>query len=212
MKPAPIISGRVTSERRAVAARANGAKSRGPVTAIGKANSSRNSHRHGLRAQSLFADPESADRLTALLASFEHEFQPQSEIERTLIGTMALTRWRQTCLWKLETSIINREISRLKSMTPNEEMPHEAPATLIALAFRSLVDHNCSLQIIHRLEFRCERQYDRAVDRLIALRGHGIFRKINIHERSQQVIENTAPHPGPTHQIALAHVTATDWS
>jgi hypothetical protein len=151
MKPESIISSRVTREKRAAAARANGAKSRGPVTAIGKANSSRNSRRHGLRSRTLFADPESAGQLTALLASFECTLQPRSEIEHTLIGTMALARWRQTCLWKLETSIINREIRRLKSA-----MPNEVPVTLIALAFRSLIDHSCSLQIVNRLESRCE--------------------------------------------------------
>jgi hypothetical protein len=203
MKPQRTTSLRPTSERRAAAARANGAKSRGPVTPIGKANSSRNSHRHGLRSQTLFADPESAGQLTALLASFKRTLQPQSEIEHTVIGTMALARWRQTCLWKLETSLLNREIGRLKSLTPDED-----PVTLTALAFRLLVDHGCSLEIINRLESRCERQYDRAVDRLTALRAHGTFKKINIHERPQQVVENTVPHPEPTHQTAPAHVTA----
>jgi hypothetical protein len=198
MKPQLAIPTRPTSERRAAAARANGVKSRGPVTAIGKANSSRNSHRHGLRSRTLFVDPESAGQLTALVASFERTLQPQSEIEHTLIGTMALARWRQTCLWKLETSILNREISRLKSLTPDE-----APVTLIALAFRSLIDHGCSLEIINRLESRCGRRYDRAVDRLTALRARGIFKKINIHERPQQVDENTAPHAGPTHFEAI---------
>ena len=147
-----------------------------------------------MRARTLFTDPESAGQLTALVASFEREFQPHSEIEHTLVRTMALTRWRQTCLWKLETSLINRETSRLKSL-----MSNEAPVTLIALAFRSLIDHSCSLQIINRLESRCELQYNRAVDRLTALRAHGVSEKTNIHERPQQVIENTAPHSGPTH-------------
>jgi hypothetical protein len=202
MKPAPIIPTRPTSERRAAAARANGAKSRGPVTAIGKANSSLNSHRHGLRSWTLFADPESAGQLTAIVASFESTLQPQSEIEHTLIGTMALARWRQTCLWKLETSILNREISRLKTTVPDE-----APVALIALAFRSLIDHSCSLEIINRLESRFERQYARAVDRLTALRAHGIFKKINIHERPRQVIENTGSHSGATH---LGEIGVTD--
>ena len=220
MKRLPIIPARHTSERRAAAARANGAKSRGPVTAIGKANSSRNSiaqegepvrpcprnaekpgnasGQHGLRSRTLFADPESAGQLTAVLASFEREFQPHSEIEHTLIGTMALARWRRTCLWKLETSILNREISRLKSTLPNED-----PATVIALAFGSLIDRSCSLEIINRLESRFERQYDRAVDRLTAVRSRGIFEKINIHERSQQVVEKTAPHSGPTYSASM---------
>jgi hypothetical protein len=200
MKPEPITPARPVSERRAAAARANGAKSRGPVTAIGKANSSRNSHRHGLRSRTLFADPESAAQLTALVASFERTLQPRTEIERTLIGTMALVRWRQTCLCKLETSLLNREIARLRSLTPDTE----DPITLTALAFRSLTDHGCSLEIISRLESRCGRQFDRAVDRLTALRARGIFKNINIHERPQQVVENTPPHPETTHRSGTA--------
>jgi hypothetical protein len=197
MKPLLAIPSRVSSEKRATAARANGAKSRGP--AIGKANSSRNSRRHGLRSRILFADPESPGQLNDLLASLERLLQPQSEIERTLIGTMALARWRQTRLWKLETSILNREISRLTPL-----MPNESSVTLIALAFRSLIDHGCSLQIINRLESRCKRQYDRAADRLNALRAHGIFKKTNIHERTQEVVENTAPHPALTHSATVS--------
>jgi hypothetical protein len=198
MNPVPAISTRPTSERRGAAARANGAKSRGPVTALGKANSSRNSHRHGLRSRTLFANLEYPGQLTVLLASFERTFQPRSEIEHTLIGTMALARSRQSGLRKLETSIINREICRLKSLMPVVPNQDEAPMTLIALAYQSLSDHSCFLHIMNRLESRCERQYDRAVDRLSALRAHGIFEKVNIHGRTQQVIENTSPHSPAT--------------
>ena len=199
MNPVSAISTRPTSERRAAAARANGAKSRGPVTALGKANSSRNSHRHGLRSRTLFANLEYPGQLTVLLASFERTFQPRSEIEHTLIGTMALARSRQSGLRKLETSIINREICRLKSLMPVVPNQDEAPMTLIALAYQSLSDHSCFLHIMNRLESRCERQYDRAVDRLSALRAHGIFEKADVHGRTQQVIENTSPHSAPTH-------------
>jgi hypothetical protein len=157
--------------------------------------------RHYLKkgAPKRLPDPESPGQLNDLLASLERLLQPQSEIERTLIGTMALARWRQTRLWKLETSILNREISRLTPL-----MPSESSVTLIALAFRSLIDHGRSLQIINRLESRCKRQYDRAADRLNALRAHGIFKKTNIHERTQEVVENTAPHPALTHSATVS--------
>jgi len=118
MKPEPAISGRVTSEKRAAAARANSAKSRGPVTVQGRANSSSNSLRHGLRARTHgVIDQESADHLTALIASYTREFQPQSERELRLAQTMALTHWRQTCLRKLETTAMNREVRGLKSLS-----------------------------------------------------------------------------------------------
>jgi hypothetical protein len=199
MKSEPTISSRVTSEKRAAAARANGAKSRGPVTAIGKANSSRNSHRHSLRSQTLFTDSASQADLATQLAVFERDFAPRSSIEHNLVRMMAVAYWRQTCLRKLETAVLNREVRRLKSLSPEEP-----PITLLARAFRSLSDHTCSLHILSRLERRFERQYlsvfgtlqehrawltECAVDR--------ILEKLNMHERSQQTTENKPPHPEP---------------
>jgi len=194
MKPQLVISGRVVSEKRAAAARANGAKSRGPVTALGKANSSRNNFRHGLRAQTLPVDPESASHLTALLASYQREFQPQSAIEHRLVETMALAWWRQTCLRKLETTLLNRETSRMKDQSSDKDT-HQDPVTLFAFAFQSLSGEGCSLDLINRLESRCERHYNLAFDRLTALQAHRaqLGEKVNTSVRTQQVTENTAP-------------------
>jgi hypothetical protein len=183
MKPQLEISRRVTSEKRAAAARANGAKSRGPVTAIGRANSSRNSLRHGLRAETLPIDQVTADRLTALLASYICELQPQSPAERRLAETMARAEWRQTRLWRLETAELNRETRRVNSL---------------ALAYQSLSGDGGALDLINRCESQCDRHWDSAYDRLAALQarrghsaGYGTFEKINSSERTQQAVENS---------------------
>jgi hypothetical protein len=197
MKPANLT--RPVSARRAAAARANGAKSRGPVTAQGKANSCRNSYRHGLRAQTFSVDPASETDRIALLALYEDSLQPESEHERTLVAIMALAHWREEFCWKLETRMLNSEIRRLESLLPGED-----PVTLMALAYRSLVDTTCALHIIHRLESRSNRQYDRAVRRLTKLRDRRaqsgasrISERGNFYERTQQVTENTQPPPRP---------------
>jgi hypothetical protein len=201
MKPQLLTSRRATSEKRAAASRANGAKSRGPVTAQGRANSSRNRFRHGLRAQNLSVDQESADHLTALLASCEREFQPRSDMERKLVETMAFAAWRRTCLWKLETAELSRELRRLELLTPDENA-----ITLLAFAFENLSGNGGPLNLINRLESRCDRHYDRAFDRLTALRagrsqfaGSGIFEKVNTSERTQEVTENTDVPLGISH-------------
>jgi hypothetical protein len=209
-----MISTRPTSERRAAAARANGAKSRGPVTAIGRANSSRNSLRHGRRSRTLFTDPASQAVLAAQLAVFERDFAPRSAIERNLVRMMAVAYWRQTCLLKLETAVLNREVRRLKPdhVVPNHE---ESPTTLLARALSSLSDHTCSLHILSRFERSVERQYDSAFSTLTEHRAwltecaaNRIPEKVILNERSQQLTENTPPPPKPTPQTATSYTTA----
>ncbi len=204
-----MISIRVTSEKRAAAARANGAKSRGPVSARGKANSSRNSRRHGLRSQTLFTDPASLADLATQRAIFERDFSPRSAIERNLVRMMAVAYWRQTCLRKLETALLNSEVRRLKCLTPVVPNHEERPITLLARAFRSLSDHTCSLLFLFRFERRVERQYASAFSTLTEHRAwlsecgaNRISEKVIVNERSQQPAENTQPHPATTHQTA----------
>jgi hypothetical protein len=108
------------------AARANGAKSRGPVTADGKrasaansaqstgpvtpegkacaltARSSRNATRHGLLADSMVLHGESDDRFRALLSRLEAELQPEPGIESDQTEIMAVAHWRRMRLWSLE--------------------------------------------------------------------------------------------------------------
>jgi hypothetical protein len=118
---------------------------------------------------------------------------------------MALARWRQTCLWKLETSEINREVLRLKSLAPDEN-----PITLIALAFGALSGDGCSLDLIGRIESRCDRQFDRAYDRLTAhqARRARFSEKVKTSERSQQTTDNTESHFMTTQQTAPGELRA----
>jgi hypothetical protein len=212
MNPKLAVSGRSpsrrpTSEKRAAAARANGAKSRGPVTATGRANSARNSRSHGLRSHTLFTDPESLADLASQLAIFESDFSPQSSIERNLVKMMAVAYWRLTSLRNLEAAVFNREVQRLKSQMREEKTPEEDPIMLHERAFRSLSDHTCFLHTFFRLEGRFERQYLSALRTWNAGRAEcavdRIPEKVNLNERTQQVTENTAAaHSGQAQPTA----------
>jgi len=191
-----MLSPRPTSERRAAAARANGAKSRGPVTAQGKTNSSANSRRHGLRSENPFIDPDSTRQFADRLASYENELNPDSPIEHRLVTIMALADTRLDYIRRLETQTWNREIARLKLLAPDA-----TPGALIADAFRYLVDNTCFLDICGRLETRFDNQFE---DALKTLRQQQAWRrasapnrnsaKVNVNERTQQAAENTEPH------------------
>jgi hypothetical protein len=196
-----MLSPRPTSERRAAAARANGAKSRGPSTTQGKINSSANSKSHGLRSHApSLIDADALRHFADLLASYEDELKPASPIERRLIQTMASADVRLTCLRKLETQTYNREIARLKLLTPDADS-----LSLMTRAFVFLVDNTCFVEMTARLETRFERQFDTAFEtfkqhqawrREIA--GNRIFSKVKMDERTQQAAENTERPPRRT--------------
>ncbi len=130
------------TERQIQASRANGAKSRGPVTTQGKSNSSRNAFQHGLRAHILFPDHESDPNWTALLAAYLDELEPHSEPEQALVKSMALSVWRWTHLSKIEPPILDR----------------------------AAIGNFRALELFNRLDSRCTREYFQAANSLRALR------------------------------------------
>jgi hypothetical protein len=178
------------SERRAAAARANGAKSRGPVTPQGKANSSRNSLRHGLRSEALFADLKSDPNWPVTLALYTSELDPRTEIEQALVETLALSAWRRTKIQQLEKTILET------AMAPAEDI-HVA----LYHAFRALADHSCVLELLNRFESRYNRDYFRALNQFRDLRTLG--KNTNMNERTQEAIENKQPPDANEAAISL---------
>jgi len=153
------------SELQIAASRANGAKSRGPITPEGKRNSNRNNIRHGLVAETVVIDNESLPRFASLLASLTADLQPQDDTEASLIETMAVARWRQMRLWALEKSGLDYEIRKQEGEIVSEDAPTRA-----FLAFRGITDQSRSLELINRYETRCDRQYLRLLRHFRRLR------------------------------------------
>src|SRR3981081_2605014 len=86
------------------ASRANGAKSRGPVTPEGRARSSQNAIRHGFNAQTLVLGNESPDEFEKLLLSYIARWQPADAVEMDLVEEMVAAKWRQRRMWGVETA------------------------------------------------------------------------------------------------------------
>jgi hypothetical protein len=76
------------------AARINGAKSKGPVTAEGKARSSQNALKHGLTAENVVAAGEELTDYTDLLEAYIEQFEPDTQMELDLVESLAATRIR----------------------------------------------------------------------------------------------------------------------
>jgi hypothetical protein len=158
------------SERQILASRANGAKSRGPVTPEGRLASAGNRTDHGLFAAATTLPGESEERLAALSEAFQQRLQPRDEVELAYVESMVMCRWRLMRLWVLESAGLGHEIRRQSHMHESETEPVRA-----ALAFRTLSDESRSLELMNRYETRFDRQFARAHRCLIELRRERIL-------------------------------------
>jgi hypothetical protein len=155
------------SERQNIASRANGAKSRGPVTPEGRLASAGNRLDHGMLADAIVIEGEAADRLAALSEAFHRQLQPRDEVELAYVENMIMCRWRQIRLWELESANMGYEIR--KQAHAHES---ETKRTRAALAFRSLSDESRSLELMNRYETRFARQFIRSHQCLLNLRAN----------------------------------------
>lgn len=183
---ASTITSRLRSPAQSEASRRNGALSRGPATPEGKANSSRNSLRHGMLAKSVILTGESATAFQEIVEALDQIFQPRDAYESTLIDHMALAKWRLMRLVGMERAGMTSQIrvqlqnesqSRQSSLdVPAADQPDSSgdpaykdghdPATRAFLAFQSPAQQNKTLELMNRYESRCDRQFTKAVEAL----------------------------------------------
>jgi hypothetical protein len=148
----------MASEKQRAASRANGAKSRGPVTPEGRLSSARrplsriNSER-GMLASTVVLDVESRPRFRALLTSLQEELKPETPIENLLIHKMAVAHWRLMRAWGMERSCANQGVHE------SEPPGSSGVPTSAAAIFRKSGLH------LTEYEMRFDRQFTRNLDR-----------------------------------------------
>jgi hypothetical protein len=86
--------------------RRNALRSTGPVTTEGKAASSRNAVRHGLRGTAIEVLPQEQDLLADTLSSLESRWQPADAIEHGLIQAIALLELKLVRLDTIELQVL----------------------------------------------------------------------------------------------------------
>ncbi len=151
----------MSSLRRILSSRANGARSRGPVTPEGKARSSRNSIRHGLLAKCVVLSNESPAGFQELHDQFVDRFGPADGVEQGLLEEMVSAYWRLRRAWAIETRLID---DALVGQPPGDELGR------IAGAFKSLACRP-ELALIHRYETRLHAISQRALYNFLLLRA-----------------------------------------
>ena len=96
-----------TLSARALASRRNGARSRGPRTAAGKAQSARNALKHGLCAKKLLIVPEEdAAAFEALQAQLRAELAPVGALQAVLAERIVSAAWRLRRADRLEAEVL----------------------------------------------------------------------------------------------------------
>jgi hypothetical protein len=148
------------SEKRSQTARANGARSRGPVTPEGKAISARNALRHGLLARTLVLLNENPKTFEDLFYLLVQRFSPVDDIEMSSIEEMAAAHWRMRRVMSMERAILDAGIERSRETNPAEQT---------ADAFSDPANQ-ATLVLLQRYEARFQNMYNRALRTLIALR------------------------------------------
>ena len=90
------------------ASRRNGAHSKGPVTADGKARASRNALKHGLCAmEHLVLEDEVPDDLDALIVHLTDEVGAATEIEARLARRLAIAFWKGERAERIEVALFD---------------------------------------------------------------------------------------------------------
>jgi hypothetical protein len=152
------------SDKQFRASQANGALSRGPVTEQGKRNSAGNNFRHGLLAQTVVLEEESTERFLELYAAFIDEYQPRTASQVSLVETMVVARWRQLRVWGAQKTAMDRDMAlQDPSVGP--------PAVRALLALRGSPESSCPPDVLLRYEIAFDRQFSRALARLLTLQS-----------------------------------------
>ncbi|MBM3810711.1 MAG: hypothetical protein FJW20_03635 [Acidimicrobiia bacterium] len=106
------------TDKQRAASRANGARSRGPVTEEGKAISSQNSLKHGLRARNLILSKEEEQDFDVYVDNLLEEVKPLGQLEFTLFQQMVRAGWE---LRRIELKLASFTVDPLDNFAAREK-------------------------------------------------------------------------------------------
>jgi hypothetical protein len=160
------------TDKQIEASRANGARSRGPVTPAGKWNSSHSSRNQKILARTIVLQTEDPRQFCDLLSDFSSEFQPGTPFELSIIETIAIARWEQQRLRCARKVAIDLQIQN--EPTSQITYPH-AGAAITANAICSVFASSRALDALYREDARLEREIQRAIQTLFAVQSRRGF-------------------------------------
>jgi hypothetical protein len=151
----------VSSLKRILASQANGARSKGSLTAEGKRRSSQNAISHGLLARHIVMREESPEGFEAVMNDHLTRLQPADGVELGMVEEMVASYWRLRRAWAIETRLLENETEAQTSGDSLDRM---------AKAFSDLAA-TPSLGLMHRYQTRLHLNYQRALYNMLLLRA-----------------------------------------
>ena len=192
------------SPKKAAAARANGAKSRGPLSAAGKARSAMNAIRHGCYANAILLVNEDPAEWEALLRSFNDQFHPIGPVELGLVEEIAAAHWRIRRYWFAESATLDIEMARQQPALDEKYELISEPARLShAIEHFTSQPESQTLHFYHRIESRLRRHFSRALSDLIKIQQMRLAPPpiIKNEETNPPAPQPPAPQPLPASQF-----------
>jgi hypothetical protein len=165
----------MTSLLKAETARINGAKSAGPKTAQGRANSSMNAVKHGLTAKTLILPNENPDRFREMFNGYFDLFRPIGQKEIDLVSDIVAARWRLSRVRSYQTAVLDLEIDPQATQFRKRlgEIDEDMRGPLAFCVVAGNKDYATAL----RANMTMTRKYRRAVGNLRCLRGGNLLNK-----------------------------------
>jgi len=176
--------------------RANGARSKGPVTAEVNSNSSRDSIRHGIFADTLVVEKQNPTQFLELLNELLDEHPPSTPTQTMLVEAIVAARSRRRRFWGIQKINFDCDIA---SGTPNPKNT----AIRAALALRTNDESIRSHELFLRCEIAIDRQISRAILRLQQLQDTKASKDSNRNSRPNL-------EPVPSEAAPLDPPDATD--
>lgn len=172
-------------------ARINGAKSKGPVTAEGKAIASRNAERHGLTSTRIVLPHESQDEYDRLEQAFLNTYRPADAVESDLVREMVASRWRMRRIEQMETAVLKKALKARQDEASQEE-GNLHPDDAAALAFADVAESK-ALRTVTRHSAQLRRAYEKATRELALLQEN---RTAEAERLQAQIIEAELENTG----------------
>jgi hypothetical protein len=205
------------TDKQSEASRTNGAKSNGPKTPKGKANSAQNSNRHNLTgAQIILLSTEHPIEYLDHEEAYLERFQPIDGVERDLVRKLIAASWREKRMDAMEAQMLEMEMDKQRPKI-SREFEFISGETRQTLALLGTQDIREAWNLLSRYQAAARRSYNSAFKALRELQGDRFNRRPaaaplvnppkidNPHEQIEAAVESAA-QPEPSLSRTLSPV------